>query len=144
MQILEVTHLDHGLMPAHINFLQGKFADRTSFFVETVELPAELPDLSCGLYGPLMGDAPVLERDVFYKRRGIREYNSRLVNRPMRPTRLMTVVAGPHDGIMTLYTAYGGPKAPREVYSPGLTRADVVESEAFWSEHAISANDREF
>lgn len=140
MQIHTVSHIDHWLTPDHLNFILSHFADRTEFFVETVELPPDLSALPCGLHGPVIGDAPVVESEVTYGKRGDRSYNSRLVDRPARPSRLMTVVAGFYEGAMVLYTAYGGPAAPREVMSPGLTRSDVVESESFWSQHALSSD----
>lgn len=45
MIVLPVSHLDHDLTPAHVAWLTSHFADRTGFFLETVELPAELPPL---------------------------------------------------------------------------------------------------
>ena len=54
----------------------------------------------------------------------------------------MTVVAGPHDGHpCVLYTAYGGPIAPREPWDPALTDTlgiDLAASLTFWREHALS------
>ena len=133
------SHLDHNLTPAHAAFLLSRFADRTGFFAETVTMPDDLPDLTCGLYGPIMGDAPVIE-GVSFEVRGERAYPSRTVALPMRPTRLLTVIAGPHDGKpCVLYTAHGGPKAPREVGDPTLqTPEDVGESIVFWATHALA------
>ena len=132
------SHLDHGLSPAHVKFLLERYADKDAFFLETLELPAELASLTCGLYGPLMGDAPVPEERVVYARRGIRAYNSRVTTGVMRGTRLVTVIAGPHEGKpCVLYTAYGGPLAPREPTDPELPVAQLPEAKAFWAEHAL-------
>ena len=86
------SHLDHALTPAHMAFLVSHFADRTGFFIETVTMPDDLPSLTCGLYGPSMGDPPVTE-GVSFEARGERAYPSRMVALPMRPTRLLTVSA---------------------------------------------------
>ena len=140
MLILPVSHLDHDLTAAHVAWLTSHFADRTGFFLETVELPAELPPLSCALHGPLVGDPPVPESEVTYRRRGDRPGPSRLCTRPSRPTRLLTVIAGPEgDDPCVLYTAHGGPAAPREPFDPGLEAGEVLEaSAAFWAAHALS------
>jgi hypothetical protein len=117
--------------------MQAQFADKASFFIATVELPADLADLSCGLYGPIMGDAPVADADVQLAPRGTRAWPSRLVARPARPTRLLTVIAGPHDdAACVLYTAFGGPLAPQEPGDPGCK--DPAASRAFWAEHALA------
>ena len=140
MHILPVSHLDHGLSPAHVAWMATYFACRDGFFLETVELPAHLSPLSCGLHGPLMGDAPVPEGEVTYRARGGRPGKSRLCSRPARATRLLTVIAGPEgDDPCVLYTAYGGPPAPREPFDQSLVDDEVKEaSRAFWAEHALS------
>jgi hypothetical protein len=42
---------------------------------------------------------------------------------------------------MILYTAFGGPAAPREPGDPSLdgNEAGLAESKAFWAEHALSS-----
>jgi hypothetical protein len=133
------SHLDHDLTPAHLAFLVSHFADRDGFFIETVTLPDDLPGLTCGLYGPSMGDPPMIEGVVF-EVRGQRAYPSRMVTLPTRSTRLLTVIAGPYkDAPCVLYTAHGGPKAPREAGDPTLKSAeDIEESCAFWATHALA------
>lgn len=133
--------MDHGLTDAQLEHLLERFADRAGFLIETVELPAELGLTRCALYGPAMGDAPVAEADVLYARRAGRAGDSRMVRRHQRPTALVTVVAGPHDGQpCVLYTAYPGPAAPREPWDPGLDDAGRAEAEAFWAQHALSTD----
>ena len=138
--IAPASHLDHDLTPAHVAWLLAHLGDRSAFFVETVTLPDDLPPLPCGLYGPSMGDDPVPETAVLYALRKGRRCSSRLVDRPLRPTRLLTVIAGPSDeGPCVLYTSYGGPAAPRE---PGDTSlpdwAAVTEARTFWAAHALA------
>lgn len=131
------SHLDHGLSEPQIAHLLNLFSDRSAFFVETVELPPELGTVLCGLHGPEMGDEPIGEEEVIYENRGTRAYPSRLCDRGARPTRLVTVVAGPHDGEpCILYTAYAGPVAPQEPTDPGCR--DLPTAQAFWSQHALT------
>lgn len=123
------SHLDHDLSEPQINYLLAHFADRDTFFIETITLPTDLGTVPCALYGPVMGDLPVSEPEVTYAKRGTREWPSRLIDRPARPQRAVTVIAGPHDGHpCVLYTAFGGPAAPQE---PGDVRRqlEAVERE---------------
>jgi len=132
------SHVDHDVTPAHLAFAQQHFAGRTAFFAETVTLPDDLPALPSALYGPIAGDPPVPDADVFQAKRGDRAWDSRLIDRPSRPSRKLTVIAGPNaDGQMVLYTAFGGELAPQEPGDPGAR--DKAASEQFWSEHALSA-----
>lgn len=131
------SHVDHGLSEPQIRYLLDRFADRTAFFLETIELPEDLGMAPCGLYGPIMGDPAVSDDEVENAVRGTRAWTSRLVDRPTRPTRKVTVIAGPHDGhACVLYTAFGGPATPQEPGDPGCK--DPVASAAFWREHALA------
>ena len=131
------SHVDHGLSEPQLRYLLDRFADRAAFFLETIELPEDLGTAPCGLYGPAMGDPPVAEHDVVHEVRGTRAWTSRLVERPARPTRKVTVIAGPHDGhACVLYTAFGGPATPQEPGDPGCK--DPAASAAFWRDHALA------
>lgn len=137
------SHLDHGLTAEHIAYIADRFAARNSSFAETFVLPDTLPGAPCALYGPVMGDAPITDGDVNMRQRGERPGLSRVVSYPVRPSRRVTVIAGPHDGHpCVLYTAYGGPLAPRE---PSDIHADsfaAAESRAFWAQHALAVGVR--
>lgn len=150
MEITEESHLDHGLAPDVVEHIRDRFADRASFFVESFELPPRLGLVYCDLYGPAMGDAPVVPGGpvtygrVAYLHRGSRPYPSRvLIGAPRRPTRTVTVIAGPHgDSPCVLYTAFGGPSTPREPGDPALNACDadtIAAAEAFWAKHALVA-----
>jgi hypothetical protein len=91
------SHVDHGLTEAQLRYLLDRFADRTSFFIETITLPAELGTVPCGLYGPLMGDPIIGENEVTYAARGTRTWTSRLIDLPPRQQHEVTVIAGPHE-----------------------------------------------
>ena len=130
------SHLDHALTEAQVQHLLATFAERTGVFVATVELPPDLGTVPCGLYGPAMGDEPVPPAEIWYAPRGMRAYASRLCDRWPRPTRMVTVIAGPHDGYpCVLFTAFGGPVTPQEPDDPGCK--DPVASKLFWEQHAL-------
>lgn len=134
------SHLDHGLSVEHLSFLLKRFTDKNEFFIVTVTIPSELPQLSCSLYGPLMGDEPVNENEVFYRKRSGRAGLSRLIQKPKRESSLLTVIGGPHgQHSCILYTAYGGPGgAPREPWELESGSQKRKESDAFWALHALS------
>jgi hypothetical protein len=141
LKIHKDSHLDHGLSPAHIEWMLEQFKARAGFFLETVELPRHLEPLQCGLHGPIVGDEPVPEGEVNYQKRGNRAGDSRMCDRPQRETRLITVIAGPHgEEPCVLYTAFGGPSAPREPWDAGIkTDSEREASVLFWAAHALSA-----
>lgn len=129
------SHLDHGLSEAQVEYLLTLSVSEATVVVKTIELPPELGTVPCGLHGPLVGDEPVPEAEVTYAVRGERKGPSRLVAREPRQTRLVTVVAGSYDGFTdVLFTAFGGPQAPREPFED-----DGEEAKSFWAQHALSA-----
>lgn len=136
MKLLPVSHLDHDLTADHITWMMSQFGTRDAFFIESVILPPKLLRLRCGLYGPTMGDATVVESEVTYAKRGDRQYMSRLIAKPSRPTDMLTVIAGPYTDPKTevaykcvLHTAFGGPAAPQEVGE--LVALDAIADDAF-------------
>ncbi len=156
------SHLDHGLNQAQIDYLFTRFADKREFFIETIELPPELGTVPCGLWGPAMGDPEMLDGQLLFlppgqyivdrlpdpanidgaitmAKRGARGWESRLINAPMRPTRKLTIIAGPHEEhACILYTCYGGPQAPQEPTDPKISAVKLDEAKAFWAVHALS------
>jgi len=142
MIITDASHLDHALTPDQIGFIADRFAAREAFFIETFELPEDLGTVPCGLHGPAVGDPPVVLGVTWAFRPG-RQYPSRLVERTTRQTRTVTVIGGPHEGApCILYTAFGGPLAPKEPADPTLSDADREKSVEFWQVHALSAEPR--
>lgn len=140
LEITQNSHVDHGLTPEHVAFIVARFAGRDAFFLETFTLPDSLAELECGLYGPLVGDGAVDEGDVSYVVRGARKCASRVVAKPARKTRTVTVIAGPSgDRPCVLYTSYGGPAAPREPGDATIpTWEALTEARAFWADHALA------
>ena len=145
VRVISESHVDHGLSPEQLAWLLDQVADRSSFFIETLTLPPSLGTVECSLVGPATGGPPVDEGEVKYVVRGNRKSTSRvfLDPQPRKPqTRMVTIIAGPtkgHDGLV-LYTAYGGPQAPREPGDPAIPNwAGIVEAREFWAQHALIA-----
>jgi hypothetical protein len=138
MKVIEKSHVDHlprRVIDAAIAQIGQAMVElaKSQVVIAQVRIPgAQLP---CGLYGPAMGDAAVDEAEVRYAKRPGRDWASRLVDRPMRPSDLVTLVCGPYEGEAVLYTAYAGAEAPREVNDPNADEA----SQSFWAEHALVA-----
>lgn len=95
------SHLDHALTEAQITHIMNLYGHRDGFFIATFTLPPELGTVPCGLYGPTMGDPPIGEDEADLASRGSRAWNSRLVARPPRQVRQITVIAGPHEETCT-------------------------------------------
>jgi hypothetical protein len=137
--ITHQSHLDHSLTFGHLRFLLDTLPEVDGFTIKSLELPEELPSLPCALYGPVMGDEPVLPEEymIAHVVRGDRPCESRMIVAPMRPSRIMTVIIGP-DGM--LYTAFGGPPAEREPGDPSLADDPDAKraAEAFWKVHALA------
>lgn len=145
---ISASHVDHGLTEAQLAHILERFAVRRAFFIETFELPEALGKAPCLLYGPMMGDPPTSA--AFEMQRGDRTWWTPVIEAPARMTRMVTVIAGPHDqgyeGTVeyrasriipcVLYTAYAGPCAPQEPDDPGCK--NVPESRRFWNEHALA------
>jgi hypothetical protein len=122
-------------MSINLEEVLKQFEDKKGFFIETIILD-EVVGLNA-LYGPIMGDEPVL--NGYDARREDRDYTSRMVNAPMRPTNILTIIAGPHDGHeCVLYTAYPGPVSPKGLNDPSLKPEEVAEATAFWAVHALA------
>lgn len=135
------SHLDHQVSAEHIEWAKdwikvginvGRYTPG-EVHVWSMELPPELP----GLWTALR-EAP--ESEVTYQVRPPRKCASRTTSDRMAWTRQMTAVFGPHEGIpFALYTAYGGPAAPREPGDPSIANmAELEESREFWTTHALA------
>lgn len=79
------------------------------------------------------------DKIVWIAREG-REIKSKIVlNREPENTTYVTVgICKDHtDGKMTIFTAWAGPKAERELTDPRLTDEERPRAEAFWANHAL-------
>jgi hypothetical protein len=136
---ITIFHADHGVSPATVRWALGQIQPQ-GFFLRTLRLPAGHRSLRNALYGPASGDHPVSERDVFYQQRSADRPPSRMIDKPTRPTRLLTVIGmrqGPES--IVVFTAYGGPAAEREPGDKTLTGADLRAAKAFWRKYALAA-----
>lgn len=146
MKIIKESHVDHGLTKSQIAYIENVFRNKKAFFIETIDLSdVGLGTVPCGLHGPCMGDGSVDESDVSYIYRNGRPNSSRCVDRPEQMTSKVTVIAGPHKDEETgeeyscvLYTAFGGPLAPKEPDDPAMKIEELDKSKAFWAEHALT------
>ena len=139
MIITKESHLDHGLTKRQVEYIARKYEKRNAFFIDEFRLPPHLGTVESGLYGPLVGDPQITEDVVTYQNRGNRKGPSRLIALPPRKQKWVTVIGGPSDsGEIILYTAYGGPLAPREPWDVEHDPKLHAESLGFWAEHALS------
>lgn len=137
LEITEKSHLDHGLSEDMLKMIVNKYKDKDGFFIETFRIPGGSFDSA--LYGPAAGDPPVSEDEVYYEVRGGRPGKSRMIKAPFRKTDELTVIAGPiDDKPVVLYTAFGGPLAPKEPFDITLDEQGVQNSKDFWSQHALA------
>ncbi len=137
-----IAHDDHGLTDEHVAFVEQEAMKQAGFFMVNVEMPAELPDLTSGLYGPSVGDAPITEDEVSYEPRNGRPGPSRLIAKPERPCRRMVIIGldKGEEGII-VFTAYGTQSekiAPREWWDTSMKPQEAVEAATFWTEHALA------
>jgi hypothetical protein len=147
--LISGSHVDHGLTPEQLAAALALVpaAPEDLVTVDTVELPPELGTVPCALFGPCMDDGSVPDSEALVGVRVGRAGPSRLVLRPARETRLVTVIAGPPPGPhpafageRAIYTVFGGPAAPREPWDPSHPNERSRELSAeFWAEHALQA-----
>lgn len=82
--------------------------------------------------------------DVVWMCRPGREIESPMVfNREPEDTCLLTVgMCTDDDGLVTVFTAFPGQKAPKEPKDPKIREEERAESEAFWSTHALCYSEK--
>lgn len=138
------SHTDHDLSPKALQYVlertQAERADDlgNGLVIHTVHLPPMYERVRCSLIGPATGQPPVRLGTYMAERAG-RPGRSRMVHREAIATRQVTVIVGEHDGDpAVLFTAHGGPCAPKEPEDPTLTDDEREASEAFWAEHALA------
>lgn len=143
IEVVPTSHVDH-LPPEVLAALLAEVEGEDTVTIAEWTVPAHLPEVKCALYGPTAGDAPVTDDEAFMAARPGRLHRSRLVNRPVRMTRRVTVVSGPYDGHpCVLYSAYGGPPGTVEVEEAerhNLMPAAMAGAKAFWAVHALAAD----
>ncbi len=142
IKIAKVFHADHGIDAATLLWALSHLTT-DGFFNRTLTLPESHIGVSCGLYGPSVGDAPIAD-DATYMvvrnpERGGVNPPARMTSQPLRPTRLLTFIGSKEGDNVTIYTSYGGPAAPRLPGDSTLTtEEEKAEAVAFWATHALS------
>lgn len=132
------SHVDH-VNPAIVDWALARHTDKNGFFIDTTELPEHLGTLENGLYGPACGDPAVTDSEVTHEKRGQREHTSRMIDKPKRQTRTVTIIGGPYnDEPCVLYTVFGGPVTPKEPNDPFLKEEEKAKSVEFWKDHALA------
>jgi hypothetical protein len=138
-----IHHADHDVPLEAIGWALARVEDThgfNGFFLTTLTIPSYMTDLTNALYGPASGDPPVPESEVVYLQRTPDRPLSRIVHRPLRPTRLLTVIGVLRADSAQIYTAFGGPAAELEPGDPALGSDDArfLKAAAFWKEHALA------
>jgi len=139
--IKEVSCIDERLSPQAIKYIQKKLNNCKGTLVKTFRLPQKFGMVESSIYGPVMGDPPIKESQVKYARIGSNKWASRVINRPIRKTSMVTVIAAPHEGdACVLHTVLAGPLVGREPNDPVMQKHPGLMDEAkeFWSKHAFA------
>ncbi len=145
LKITTDSHTDHGLTPAQLAWAIAQAPESCPFFLRELTLPDHLGTVPSALRGPVAGDPPIDEATVTYAVRGNRDVLSRMCDLPKIASRKVVIVGGEHEGAYILFTAYGGPSAPREVieaerlHAAGKLSAEALaDARNFWCLHALS------
>ena len=133
--------IDNEHMQAHADVTEeliaeavGKIKYEPTFWMGTVDLERVIGKDTCV--------ETTADDDVRMICRPGRNIESRMVfNREPEDTTLLTVgiCTDEDDGLVTIFTAFPGVKAPKELNDPRLREEERVEAEAFWSTHALCA-----
>ena len=141
------SHIDHGIGSEVLADILKHFEDRTGSFIATVNLKdvtSLVSEVPCSLIGPATYNTPVSEEEVIYKPRPGQSYSSRLLkdgDKQATSSDVVTIICGEHDGNpCVLFTAFGGPLAPKEPGDPTLKPEEREASEKFWKEHALAVS----
>lgn len=130
--------LDNEHMLAHSSVEEEVIADAVAkvdftppFWIDTIKMGRVVGKNACVKV--------TAEDDVREECRPGRIYPSRVVyGREPEDTDLLTVgLCVDDDGLCTVFTAFPGPKAPKELSDPRLTDKERPEAEAFWANHAL-------
>lgn len=112
----------------------AKVTYKPPFFMEEVEMGHIIGKTACVIVSP--------NDDVRWEARPGREIKSPVVyGKNPEDTSVVTVgiCTDRDDGVVTLFTAFAGEKAPKEPNDPHLRPEEKEESERFWSTHAMCA-----
>ncbi len=135
---MKVFHADHGLVSEHFTAIEKAVEGVQGFFIKVISLDG-LPQLESALYGPSVGDEPVVDAEFIV--RNNRPGPSRMVRRPMKSATGLVAIGMVNEEGVLLFTAYGnthGIVAPREPWDKGLSETEKIQAEEFWAVHALA------
>ena len=140
---MQLYHDDHFLNQeqkdyVHRQVLANNPEDGKVFEYEVV-LPERLCDgLVTAMYGTSEGDNAITEDQVFYAKRGDREWEDRMIKLPMRPTNRVQAIGLviEKENKILYFTIYGGAYAPQNPNDP--RNRDPEGSKKHWACHALS------
>jgi len=125
-------------MLAHKNVKETEIAEAISLITYSEPFQMEMVDL-----GRIIGRDNCItiteQDDIRFECRPGRTTLSKLVyGREPEPTSLLTVgICKDDDGLNTVFTAFYGAKAPKELDDPRLKPEEREEAEKFWATHAL-------
>ena len=138
----EVAHDDHPITDQQMKWIQTHpdllAEPNGTFLIKVLEMPEELGTIPSGLYGPAVGDGPIMEEDVVYEMRGDRKGSSRKVNMPNRPARNICVIGRKGIVAFTIYGTQASEPSPKEPFDSFANEEEKQKSIDFWSKHALS------
>lgn len=141
---MQIFHKDHGITQAQWDYILARLEVEClgviGFFIHQIFMPIDLGTVPCAIYGPIMGDSPILDSEVFMKQRSADRPPDRMINKPMRREYYVQVIGiwSDKDEDRKIFTCYGGPLAPQNPLDPNLVPEAKRDSEAFWAQHALS------
>ena len=125
-----LTHPE--VTPKWIEEVLEKVSYKPPFFMEEIEMGKVVGKTACV--------AVTSDDDVRWEERPGRNIKSPVVyGREAEETSVATVgiCTDKDDGVVTVFTAFAGEKAPKEPNDPYLRPEEKEESEKFWSSHAL-------
>ena len=134
--------IDNLHMQAHTSVTENHIAEAISRLTYAEPFQMESVDLGC-IIGYDNCVTTTENDDIRYECRPGRKTKSRIVyGRKPEPTSLITVgICKDDDGLNTVFTAFYGAKAPKELEDTRLKPEEREEAEAFWATHALVATD---
>lgn len=113
----------------------GKVDYKPPFQMVTVNMDRTIGTDMCVSTGPD-------DKIVWQSRKGRTTPSRMVLGREPEPTSLVTVgICTDDDGLETVFTAFPGQLAPKELHDPRLREDERPEAEAFWAVHALVAEE---
>lgn len=113
----------------------GKVDYKPPFQMVTVDMGRTIGTDPCVSTGPD-------DKIVWQARKGRTTPSRMVLGREPEATNLVTVgICTDDDGLETVFTAFPGQLAPKELHDPRLREDERPEAEAFWAVHALVAEE---